>query len=220
MRFGDIARWTICKMGFMRTERMNNFLARLLKKFRFEEMQIPLGIVATDLQSGAAIGFHESGDVVVPIRASCSYPGIFQPVLHDGRLLVDGGISCEVPAQIARAMGATHVIAVSIPMQAESMVPGNMFEVVNRCFQIIQHHRQETWRKFSDVVIEPAVSANGWNAFDNGLRMIEAGEAATRAALPLILKMLQPDEGVTTTGHLSPRLGALNGALAPNTVRP
>src|SRR5215471_12824970 len=39
MRFGDIARWTICKMGFMRTERMNNFLARLLKKFRFEEMQ-------------------------------------------------------------------------------------------------------------------------------------------------------------------------------------
>lgn len=192
MRFADIARWSFCKLGFMRTERMDGFLARLLKKFRFEEMEIPLGIIATDLQSGAAMSFRDKGDVRMPIRASCSYPGIFQPVAHEGRMLVDGGISVEVPAQLARAMGATHVISVSIPMQAEAMLPGNMFEVVNRCFQIIQHHRQESWRKFSDVVIEPAVSENGWNAFANGRRMIEAGEAATRAALPQILAMLKP----------------------------
>lgn len=202
VRFCDIARWTICRMGFMRTERMEVFLGKLLQKSRFEDMEIPLGVVATDLQSGRVIVFREKGDVLLPIRASCSYPGIFQPVGFHGRLLVDGGISVEVPAQLARVMGATHVISVSIPMQAEAMAPGNMFEVVNRCFQIIQHHRQESWRKHSDVVIEPAVSDNGWNAFENGRRMIEAGEAAARAALPEILKILGPASGVGTVEKL------------------
>jgi NTE family protein len=201
VRFCDIARWTICRMGFMRTERMDIFLRKLLKKYRFEDMEIPLGVVATDLQSGNVMAFRDTGDVLLPIRASCSYPGIFHPVEYQGRLLVDGGISVEVPAQLARAMGATHVIAVSIPMQAETMTPGNMFEVVNRCFQIIQHHRQEVWRKYADVVIEPAVSDSGWNAFENGNRMIEAGESAARAALPEIRKIL---EG-TLRPQLSPR---------------
>jgi NTE family protein len=192
MRFCDIARWTLCRLGFMRTERMETFVRKVLQKFRFEDMQIPLGVIATDLQNGRTLVFQGEGDVLLPIRASCSYPGIFQPVKYNGRLLVDGGVSSEVPAALARAMGATHVISVYIPMQAESMAPGNMFEVINRCFQIMHHHSQELWRKHSDVVIEPEVSDIGWNGFENGKRMIEAGEVAARAALPEILKLLEP----------------------------
>jgi NTE family protein len=190
MRFCDIARWTICRMGFMRTERMEAFLRKVLQKYRFEDMEIPLGVIATDLQSGRFLPFRDEGDVLLPVRASCSYPGIFQPVEYQGRLLVDGGVSVEVPAQLARAMGATHVISVYIPMQSETMAPGNMFEVVNRCFQIMHHHSQELWRRHSDVVIEPGVSDIGWNGFENGRQMIEAGEIAARAALPQILKIL------------------------------
>ena len=192
MRFCDVARWTLCRMGFMHTERMEAFLRKVLKKYRFEEMEIPLGVVSTDLQSGNALSFRDHGDVLLPIRASCSYPGIFQPVRFEGRLLVDGGVSVEVPALLARTMGATHVISVGIPMQAESVAPGNMFEVVNRCFQIMQHHRRELWRRYSDVVIEPEVAEIGWNAFENGQKMIAAGEAAARAALPEIMKILGP----------------------------
>lgn len=191
MRFCDIARWTICRMGFMRTERMESFLRKVLQKYRFEDMQIPLGVVSTDLQSGKSLTFRDEGDVLLPIRASCSYPGIFQPVAFQGRLLVDGGVSVEVPALLARAMGATHVISVCIPMQAETMAPGNMFEVVNRSFQIMHHHSQELWRKHSDVVIEPGVSDIGWNAFENGRQMIQAGEMAAREALPRIMKIME-----------------------------
>jgi NTE family protein len=190
MRFCDIARWTICRMGFMRTERMETFLRKLLRKYRFEEMQVPLGVVATELQHGTTKNFRDEGDVLLPIRASCSYPGIFQPVAYEGQLLVDGGVSVEVPAALARAMGATHVIAVYIPMQEARVAPGHMFEVLNRCFQIMQYHGQEVWRKHSDVVIEPAVASHGWNAFESGQSMIEAGEAAARAALPEIYKIL------------------------------
>jgi NTE family protein len=194
MRFCDIARWTLCRLGFMCTARMEAFLRKLLKQHRFEDMQIPLGVLSTDVQSGKSIAFHGEGDVMLPIRASCSYPGIFQPVAYEGRLLVDGGVSVEVPAQLARAMGATHVIAVYIPMQSETPAPGNMFEVVNRCFQIMQHHGQELWRKHSDVVIELGVSEHGWKAFESAQRMIEAGETAAQAALPEILKILHPAE--------------------------
>src|SRR5437762_14149037 len=60
VRFRDVARWSLCRMGFMATERMKRFLERLLKAHRFEEMRIPLGIVATDLCSGEAVSFRDS----------------------------------------------------------------------------------------------------------------------------------------------------------------
>ena len=73
MRFRDVARWSLCRMGFMGTERMKRFLEGLLKTYRFEEMRIPLGVVATDLCTGEPVSFCDTGDVFVPIRASCSY---------------------------------------------------------------------------------------------------------------------------------------------------
>src|SRR5271165_559497 len=110
MRFKDVARWTISMLGLAGTDRMIGFLSRLLKVQRFEEMQIPLAIVATDLGSGEPAVFHDRGEVISPIRASCSFPGLFQPMRYENRRLVDGFVSMEVPAQPLRRMGATHVI--------------------------------------------------------------------------------------------------------------
>jgi NTE family protein len=65
-------------------------------------MRMPLGVVATDVVTGECVTFRDRGDVVLPIRASCWYPGLFQPVRCGDRLLVDGAISTEVPALLAR----------------------------------------------------------------------------------------------------------------------
>jgi NTE family protein len=72
MKFRDVARWTVNLQGLAGNDRMIAFLARLLKTDRFEDMRIPLAIVATDLARGAAVTFHAKGDVVAPIRASTS----------------------------------------------------------------------------------------------------------------------------------------------------
>ena len=80
--------------------------------------------------------FRDHGDVFLPIRASCAYPGLFLPVRHESRLLVDGAITMEIPALLARQLGATHVISVYLPAQSEALPPRHVFEVVNRCFQI------------------------------------------------------------------------------------
>jgi NTE family protein len=70
MRFGDVSSWTLCRMGFLGSERKQRFLQRLLKLYRFEEMRIPLGVIASDLCAGEAVAFRDQGDVFLPIRAS------------------------------------------------------------------------------------------------------------------------------------------------------
>jgi NTE family protein len=190
MRFQDVARWSLSRMGFVVSARMQRFLERLLKNYRFEEMRIPLGVLATDLGSGESVRFSSSGDVFVPIRASCSYPGLFQPVEHQGRLLVDGAMSMEIPALLARHLGATHVISVHLPAHAEDASPRNVFQVVNRCFQILQTRTEESWRVHSDLVIAPDVRGIPWDGFGCGPEMIQAGENAALAALPRINALL------------------------------
>jgi NTE family protein len=186
MRFGDVARWSVGRMGFVVSERMKRFLEHLLKHHRFEDMRIPLGVLATDLCNGESVSFRDSGDVFLPIRASCSYPGLFQPLRYEGRLLVDGAMSMEIPALLARQMGATHVISVHLPAQGAAVPPSNMFQVVNRCFQIMQTHCEQGWRDASDLVIVPDVTTMAWDAFGSGPQLIQTGEAAALAALPTI----------------------------------
>jgi NTE family protein len=186
MRFRDVARWTINRMGFMGSDRMTRFLEGVLKAHCFEAMQTPLGIVATDLCTGEPVSFRGAGDVYVPIRASCAYPGLFQPVRAGDRVLVDGAMSVEIPAQLARDLGATHVISVSLPPPPCVRPPADVFQVVRRCFQIMQRHNEAVWRNASDMVLAPDLESIAWNAFEAGAAIVEAGEAAATAALPAI----------------------------------
>src|SRR5215831_4879390 len=193
MRFGDVARWSLCRMGFVVSERMKRFLERLLKAHRFEEMRIPLGIIATDLCTGQPVRFRDRGDVVLPIRASCSYPGLFQPVRYNGRLLVDGAISMEIPAALARHLGATHVISVHLPAQAADKAPTNVFQVVNRCFQIMQTRTEDSWRRESDLYgerVRPSFPAipTGHRRLSEAIRSLVRGEFADLALTSILAK--------------------------------
>ena len=185
MRFGDVGRWSLRRLGLVRSQCMNRFLERLLKIYRFEDMRIALGVLATDLSTGQAVPLTGAGSVFEPIRASCSYPGLFQPVHHNGRLLVDGAMSTGVPAALARQLGATHVISVTVAASVPCTAPSNVFQVMNRCFQILQN-QSEGWRSESDLVIAPDVKGIGWNDFANASQLVRAGETAAMAALPEI----------------------------------
>ena len=190
MKFRDVARWTISRLGFAHSECMAAFLQRLLKVHRFEQMPTPLSIVASSLTTGQAVVFKDHGDVVLPIRASCAYPGLFQPIRYQQHFLVDGNITMEVPAPALRAMGATHVISVFLPHPERGVDPENMLSVVQRSFQILTRRTAHEWRHCSNLVITPQVEAQRWNAFSSSAELVKAGEAAARAALPQIEKWL------------------------------
>ena len=191
MRFADVARWSICRLGLAGSDRMAIFLKRLLKKYNFEDMKVPLGVLATDLSTGQPVLFRDKGDVILPIRASCSYPGLFQPIRHEEHLLVDGAITMEVPAVLTRKLGATRVVSVCLPMQAPMVMPHNMFQVVNRCFQILQRRNEDSWRQHSDLVITPDVAGVEWDGFKSGRELIEAGDKAAAAMIPEIREWLK-----------------------------
>ncbi|HEY3743282.1 MAG TPA: patatin-like phospholipase family protein [Bryobacteraceae bacterium] len=186
MKFRDVARWTVDWLGVLDSQRMDPFLKKSLKVCRFEDMRIPLAVVASDLHTGAPAIYKHFGDVVGPVRASCSYPGLFKPVELSGRLLVDGMVAMEVPAKPLFDMGATHVVSVYLPADAESVDPLNLVAVVNRCFQLMSARMEVEWRRHSDAVIVPKVDHIGWDSFDHIKQTVAAGEAAAEAIIPHI----------------------------------
>jgi NTE family protein len=186
VRFGDVAHWSLSRMGFVVSKRMTRFLQRLLKQHRFEEMPTPLGVGATDLCTGEAVFFRDTGDVFLPIRASCSYPGLFQPVRSDGRVLVDGAMTVGIPALLARELGATHVVSVHLPAPRCERPPADVFQVIRRCFQIMQVRTEDAWRQASDLVITPDLRDIAWDGFESAPELVRAGEAAALGVLPTI----------------------------------
>jgi NTE family protein len=88
-------------------------------KKKFDELEIPLKVVAADMHSGGQVVL-DSGDLLNALRASMSYPGLFSPIYHKGRWLIDGGVVDPVPVGIARAMGADIVIAVNLDSELVS----------------------------------------------------------------------------------------------------
>jgi NTE family protein len=195
MRFNDVASWTLSFRGFADSRKMEGFLGRLLKAKRFEDMRIPLTVVATCLKEAEPVVFQGPGDVVLPIRASCSYPGLFLPIEHGKHYLVDGGIAMELPAEPLRRAGATHIISVYLPAEKTEEAPENVFGVVNRCIQVMQRQLEHQWRVHTDAVIAPEVARVGWDEFGKIDEMIEAGAEATRRALPRIQAWLPTVQG-------------------------
>jgi NTE family protein len=198
VRFTTFARWTLSRYGFASNDRMVAFLTRILKAHKFEELQIPLGVTATDFKTGAGTVFT-SGSIIDPVRASCAYPGMFLPVEIDGRWLVDGMLSYPVPTHPLRIMGADRVIAVHLKGQwSKTKAPRHMLDVVGQSFAIAQDMMSPVWRNAADVVIEPDVAGFDYDDFKRAGELIRVGEVAMRSALPEVRKWLEMPAEVPT----------------------
>lgn len=187
--FRDFGRWTLSRMGMASNEPLEAFLHKFTPAKDFHEMRIPLTIVATDLMQGESVYFTR-GEVGPALRASCAYPGLFLPVTHNGRVLVDGFLTETVPSPAARKMGAEFVIGVHLEPGLLATGPRNTIEVISRSFSIIQMAATQPWRAATDVLIEPNVHHILWDEFVKTPQLVEAGEMAARAALPDIKRAL------------------------------
>jgi NTE family protein len=191
VRFTTFARWTVSRYGFASNDRMVQFLNRTLKVKTFEELRVPLGVTATDFNSGEGVVFH-SGAIVDPVRASCAYPGMFLPVEIRGRFLIDGMLSHPVPTAPLHEMGADRVIAVHLRGQwSKNGAPRHLFDVIGQSFAIAQDQMSHLWRGAADVIVEPEVAGFSYDDFKRAGELIHAGEVAMRKALPEVRKWLE-----------------------------
>ena len=200
-RFTTFARWTLSRYGFASNDRMVKFLASTLKCKTFEDLRIPLGVTATDFNTGEGVVFH-SGSIIDPVRASCAYPGMFLPVEIRGRHLVDGMLSYPVPSRPAREMGADRVIAVHLKGRwSTGGAPRHVFDVIGQSFAIAQDAMSSLWRGSADLVIEPDVAGFGYDDFKRAAELIKVGEIAMRSALPEVRQWMDAPSQAATAAN-------------------
>ena len=176
--------------GMFRGEALGRYVNELVAGRLIENMAIPLGIVATDLNNGEALLFQR-GDTGTAVRASSAVPAVFLPVKINGREYVDGGLVSPVPVRFARKMGADVVVAVDISSTPEGNPSDGTLQILLQTFAIMGKSINQYELKDADVVVRPSLVGLKGADFSSRQRAIDAGRAAMLAALPALRAKLQ-----------------------------
>ncbi len=194
MEEAAFADWTLplFSRGMLRGEALARYVNAQVNQRTIENMAIPLGIVATDLQTGQGILFRR-GDTGTAVRASSAVPALFLPVRINDREYVDGGLVSPVPVRHARQMGAEFVIAVDISSAPEGNPSGDPLQILLQTFAIMGRSINSWELRDADLVVRPALAGMGSGDFAGKKRAIEAGRAAMQALLPQLKAALAKD---------------------------
>ena len=179
---GAITDWAFPTRGLIRGEALARYVREQTGGKNIEQMRLPLGIVATDLDSGAAILFQR-GDTGVAVRASSAVPAVFQPVKIGAREYVDGGLVSPVPVRFARQMGAELVIAVDISSPPDGAATSDVMKMLLQTFAIMGRSINSFELRDADIVLRPSLVGVGSADFTARKRAIQAGRDAATVAL-------------------------------------
>jgi NTE family protein len=185
MEEATIADWTIplFSRGVLRGDALARYVNTQVSGKLIEDMPLPLGIVATDLNTGGDVLFQR-GDTGTAVRASSAVPAVFQPVKISGHEYVDGGLVSPVPVRAAKKMGAELVIAVDISSAPEGNLAGGTLEILLQTFSIMGKSINTFELRDADVVVRPALNGVSSSDFSARKRSIEAGRKAMLQMLP------------------------------------
>ena len=182
---GAITDWSFPGRGLIRGDALARFVREHTAGRTIEQMRLPLGIVATDLDTGEPILFQR-GDTGLAVRASSAVPAVFQPVRIGNREYVDGGLVSPVPVRFARQMGAELVVAVDISTPPDGALTSDLFRMLLQTFSIMGKSINRFELRDADVVLRPSLAGVGSADFAARARALAAGREAARAALPLL----------------------------------
>ena len=177
----------IPSMGLIDGRNIMALLATVLPDIPIEEAPLPYVAVATDLRTHEEVSLS-TGSLHHAVRSSISIPGVFSPVRHGDRWLVDGGLVNPLPVSVARACGATRVIAVDINLATDADHPvfataddPTTLEILTQSFRIGENSitRERLLREPPDILIQPAVGHIGTLEFHRAASCIDAGYRAT-----------------------------------------
>ena len=177
-----ITDWSFPGRGVIRGEALARYVREQTGGVAIENMKLPLGIVATDLDSGQPILF-QVGDPGGAVRASSAVPAVFQPVRIGDREYVDGGLVSPVPVRFARQMGAELVLAVDISSPPDGQATGDAMRMLLQTFAIMGKSINTFELRDADVVLRPKLAGIGSADFTARQRAIVAGREAALAGL-------------------------------------
>jgi NTE family protein len=181
----DIADLCIPDNGFIKGDKLEAFVNRMVKNVPLEKLRLPFYAVATDIQSGQEAVFA-TGNTGEAVRASCSIPGVFRPATFGGRMYVDGGVVSPIAVDAARARGADLIIAVDISSDLDRSKPQGTIDTILQAVNIMYSKISSIQLPRADVVIRPKVGKIGSSDFDKRNEAIMEGEKAAIQAMPKI----------------------------------
>lgn len=157
----------------------------------FDRLRVRFRAVATDLLDGTRVDLG-GGDLAEALRASMSIPLLFPPVEMDGRLLIDGGISANIPVETARLLGANLVIAVDVtsPLRGETALR-EPWELADQVVTILQAEINRRSREEADITVRPEMPALMLNETGSRARQIAAGNQAMRALADRVRRRME-----------------------------
>lgn len=178
-----ITDWAFPGRALIRGDALARYVRDSTGNRPIEKLPLPLGIVATDLDSGAPILF-QVGDTGLAVRASSAVPAVFQPVKIGAREYVDGGLVSPVPVRFAKQMGAEVVIAVDISAAPEGNPTGDPMRMLLQTFAIMGRSINSFELREADVVLRPRLPGVGGADFAARKKSMQAGREAALALLP------------------------------------
>lgn len=194
LRWRDIGRMTVSRLGIQSNERMEHYLRARLPVTRFEDLPIPFAAVATDLHTGTAVIMRDEGDVPFALRASCAIPGWYVPVTDEhGRQLVDGGLVAVVPSAAARGLGADLVFAVDVNAEGAMFMgpPQSIIGIILQSMIVVQKTATLHQLQQADLVVRPRVGHIRWDETARSEELLTAGYEAGIESMAAIKELIE-----------------------------
>lgn len=157
MRWFDISKISISKYSLLSNKKLGKVLLDTIGDVNIEQAEIPLAIVAGDLNTGGRVVF-DKGKVSDAVMASTAIPGVFRPLKIDGRYLVDGGVVENVPVSLLKPLGAKYTIAVNLSAKRSFQKPENVIDVMINSYYAVLMNLSNAVSEDADLVIMPDVS--------------------------------------------------------------
>jgi NTE family protein len=178
--------------GLLSGTRLGAMIDEFLPVPNFEALKVPVAVLATDVDNGEAVIFKE-GPLRDPVRASCSFPGVFPPMPLGGRRLYDGGITTVVPVRLARQMAGEGGLVLALDCNSGTRWPlaDSFVSLALRAGLTLLRGRTRGELAGADLVIAPPMGESGWMQPWKIPKFYEAGRAAAREALPELRRLLE-----------------------------
>lgn len=179
------------RMGFMAGRKITSFLNLMTKNKTFDQLDLPLLVVASDLVTGSRVVLEE-GSVADAIRASISIPGIFRPVKQGEQILVDGAVTDRLPVEVARERGADLILAVDVTYcEGKKVIIRNTWDVIMTALDILQKPQFDGVSSQADILIQPAVGGYSPRDFDRSRELVDLGRQAALEQIEAIQSLIQ-----------------------------
>jgi NTE family protein len=177
--------------GLLSGTRLGLLIDEFLPAPSFEGLRCPVAVLATDVDTGERVVFRE-GNLRDAVRASCSFPGVFPPMLLNGRRLYDGGITEVIPVSLAREMAGDSGAVVAVDCNSGTRWPAadSFVAVALRAGLTLLRGRTRSELAGADLVVAPAMGESGWMRPAKIPSFFRAGAEALDEALPEIRRLI------------------------------